>query len=258
MRWQSCRATSRSRSTSRSASTLAWYPGFTTPCDLGRRCTICVPRVSVARYRRLGEFQAAHTKNPYPIPDVRRPRARAARSSRSWKSATSRNDQRSRIRCFWRERQTLTTCRRGTGPHDPATRTRFIPVELWTGVPWDGAREIRMAPAACSSARARQERSWPDRLERDAGLRAHQRGEADSSFALRDDKTGLGRVVRFTLLPARLPRRKRSFRSARLETGRGARVSGSCTSGARPLKVTIEESISSTTVCRTRSAFTGS
>ena len=24
----------------------------------------------------------------------------------------------------------------------------FIPVELWTGAPWDGTQEIRMAPAA--------------------------------------------------------------------------------------------------------------
>ena len=32
--------------------------------------------------------------------------------------------------------------------YDPATRTRFIPVELWTGAPWDGTQEIRMAPAA--------------------------------------------------------------------------------------------------------------
>src|SRR5262245_45384954 len=32
--------------------------------------------------------------------------------------------------------------------YDPATRTRFIPVELWTGASWDGTQEIRMAPAA--------------------------------------------------------------------------------------------------------------
>src|SRR5688500_5270260 len=32
--------------------------------------------------------------------------------------------------------------------YDPATRTRFIPVELWTGAPWDGTQEIHMAPAA--------------------------------------------------------------------------------------------------------------
>ena len=32
--------------------------------------------------------------------------------------------------------------------YDPATRTRFIPVELWTGAPWDGTQEIRMGPAA--------------------------------------------------------------------------------------------------------------
>jgi hypothetical protein len=32
--------------------------------------------------------------------------------------------------------------------YDPATRTRFIPVELWTGTHWDGTQEIRMVPAA--------------------------------------------------------------------------------------------------------------
>ena len=32
--------------------------------------------------------------------------------------------------------------------YDPATRTRFVPVELWTGAPWDGTQEVRMAPAA--------------------------------------------------------------------------------------------------------------
>ena len=31
--------------------------------------------------------------------------------------------------------------------YDPATSTRFIPVELWTGAPWDGTQEIRMTPA---------------------------------------------------------------------------------------------------------------
>ena len=32
--------------------------------------------------------------------------------------------------------------------YDPETRTRFIPVESWTGAPWDGTHEIRMPPAA--------------------------------------------------------------------------------------------------------------
>lgn len=31
--------------------------------------------------------------------------------------------------------------------YDPATKTRFIPVELWTGGEWDGNRELRMTPA---------------------------------------------------------------------------------------------------------------
>jgi hypothetical protein len=32
--------------------------------------------------------------------------------------------------------------------YDPATRKRFIPVQLWTGAPWDGVHENRMAPVA--------------------------------------------------------------------------------------------------------------
>ena len=32
--------------------------------------------------------------------------------------------------------------------YDPATRTRFIPVELWTGAPWDGSQQIQMVEAA--------------------------------------------------------------------------------------------------------------
>jgi hypothetical protein len=31
--------------------------------------------------------------------------------------------------------------------YDPATKTRFIPIELWTGSEWDGNRELRMTPA---------------------------------------------------------------------------------------------------------------
>lgn len=31
--------------------------------------------------------------------------------------------------------------------YDASTRTRFIPVELWTGAPWDGHREIIATPA---------------------------------------------------------------------------------------------------------------
>ena len=31
--------------------------------------------------------------------------------------------------------------------YDAATRTRFIPIELWTGGEWNGSREISMTPA---------------------------------------------------------------------------------------------------------------
>jgi hypothetical protein len=31
--------------------------------------------------------------------------------------------------------------------YDPATQTRFIPVELWTGALWDGGRNLHLTPA---------------------------------------------------------------------------------------------------------------
>ena len=34
--------------------------------------------------------------------------------------------------------------------YDANTKTRFIPVELWTGGEWDGSRELRMIPANLS------------------------------------------------------------------------------------------------------------
>jgi hypothetical protein len=34
-----------------------------------------------------------------------------------------------------------------TAAYDATARTRFIPVELWTGAPWDGHREIIATPA---------------------------------------------------------------------------------------------------------------
>ena len=31
--------------------------------------------------------------------------------------------------------------------YDPVKKTRFIPIELWTGSEWDGVRELKMTPA---------------------------------------------------------------------------------------------------------------
>ncbi len=34
--------------------------------------------------------------------------------------------------------------------YDAATKTRFIPIELWTGGEWDGSRELKLTPANLS------------------------------------------------------------------------------------------------------------
>jgi hypothetical protein len=78
--------------------------------------------------------------------------------------------------------------------YDPATRARFIPVELWTGVPWDGTQEIRMAPAALEFGwRGDKSIKGPTTGN---GIQVYERLNRDKLqlFALRDDRTGLGRV----------------------------------------------------------------
>ena len=78
--------------------------------------------------------------------------------------------------------------------YDPATRTRFIPVELWTGAPWDGTQEIRMAPAALEFGR-RGDKSIKGPTTWN-GIQVYERLNRDKLqlFAIRDDRTGLGRV----------------------------------------------------------------
>ena len=79
--------------------------------------------------------------------------------------------------------------------YDPATRTRFIPVELWTGVPWDGTQEIHMPPAALEFGR-RGEKSIKGPTTWN-GIQVYERLNRDKRqlFALREDGTGLGRVL---------------------------------------------------------------
>jgi hypothetical protein len=78
--------------------------------------------------------------------------------------------------------------------YDPATRTRFIPVELWTGATWDGAQEIRMAPAALEFG-SKGDKSIKGPKDWN-GIQVYERTNRDKVqlFALRSDKTGLGRV----------------------------------------------------------------
>ena len=124
--------------------------------------------------------------------------------------------------------------------YDPATRTRFIPVELWTGAPWEGTQEIRMAPAALKFGR-RGEKSikgptiWN-------GIEVYERLDEGKlqRFALRDDRTGLGRVhdSRSRDLGCR---GEVKFPLGRWKQGEVREYELPCARGNEPLKVTIEE-----------------
>jgi hypothetical protein len=124
--------------------------------------------------------------------------------------------------------------------YDPATRTRFIPVELWTGVPWDGAQEIRMLPAALEfGPRGDMSIKGPKTWN---GIQVYERLNRDKLqlFAIRDDKTGLGRVF-----DSRYPQSgctgEVKFPLGRWKQGEVREYRLDCVRGSRPLKVTIEE-----------------
>ena len=87
---------------------------------------------------------------------------------------------------------------------DPATKARFIPVELWTGAEWDGKKELKMSNS---------ETRFGDRLNKDIKgpmewkhpmtgetLFVYERtnqerdGVKSQLFAMNEEKTGLGRV----------------------------------------------------------------
>lgn len=87
---------------------------------------------------------------------------------------------------------------------DRVTQARFIPVELWTGMEWDGAKELKMSNA---------ETRFGDRLNKDIKgptewkhpvtgetLVVYERtnqerdGVKSQLFAMNEEKTGLGRV----------------------------------------------------------------
>jgi len=124
--------------------------------------------------------------------------------------------------------------------YDPATRTRFIPVELWTGSPWDGAREIRMAPAVLVfGARGDKTINGPISWN---GHEVYERVNRDKRqlFALRADGTGLGRVYdsRYT---TRGCTGEVKFPLGLWKQGEVREYQVPCARGAQPLKVTIEE-----------------
>ena len=84
--------------------------------------------------------------------------------------------------------------------YDPLTKTRFIPIELWTGAKWDGVPELRMAPAALSFGK-RGEKSiegpvaWI-RPSTGEAMQVYERKNKGKKqlFALSSRGDGLGRV----------------------------------------------------------------
>jgi hypothetical protein len=123
--------------------------------------------------------------------------------------------------------------------YDPTTRTRFIPVELWTGAPWDGTQEIRMAPAVLEfGPRGDKSIKGPKTWH---GIQVYERLNRDKLqlFALRDDRTGLGRVFdsRYDTCRGEV-----KFPLGRWKQGEVREYRLDCPNGKpRPLKVTIEE-----------------
>ena len=88
-----------------------------------------------------------------------------------------------------------------------ARAARFMPVELWTGAPWDGTQAIHMAPAALEFGQhgdksIKGPTSWN-------GIQVYERLNRDKlqRFAIRDDQTGLGasstRAIRNSAAAAR-------------------------------------------------------
>lgn len=84
--------------------------------------------------------------------------------------------------------------------YDPATKTRFIPVELWTGGEWDGVRELRMTRANLSFGKRGEKRitgpmAWtrPGSGEAMQVYERNNRGKKQL-FALSSRGDGLGRV----------------------------------------------------------------
>jgi hypothetical protein len=84
--------------------------------------------------------------------------------------------------------------------YDAGSGSRFIPVELWTGTPWNGHQEIGLPPADLIFGKRNHKRirgpiTWT-RPGTGEALQVYERinGSKRQLFSLRSDKTGLGRV----------------------------------------------------------------
>jgi hypothetical protein len=85
--------------------------------------------------------------------------------------------------------------------YDPVGKTRFIPVELWTGSPWNGVRTVNTPTADLSfdggNKRITGPHDWIDPLDgrvMPAYRRYHATQRKTQWFVVREDATGIGRV----------------------------------------------------------------
>jgi hypothetical protein len=85
---------------------------------------------------------------------------------------------------------------------DPASKARFIPVELWTGAEWDGSKELKMSNAELrfgDRLNIKGPMEWKHPMT-GATLVVYERvnqerdGIKSQLFAMNEEKTGLGRV----------------------------------------------------------------
>ena len=131
--------------------------------------------------------------------------------------------------------------------YDTATGSRFIPVELWTGSPWDGRREIGL-PKADLKFGSRGDKGlrgpidWV-RPSTGEALLVYERfnGDKKQLFTVSSDKTGMGRVF-----DSRYPRDcidEVKFPLGLWKQGEVRTYTVSCNGGTkiRPLVVTIQK-----------------
>ena len=88
------------------------------------------------------------------------------------------------------------------GAYDAATQTRYIPLELIIGAPWDGKKEIAMPKGAFMEGVARDPSTWRGPVEwqhpdTGAKLMVYDRSRRGvwQKFALRTDGSAIGRVA---------------------------------------------------------------